>query len=81
MGLHLWDSVNVLLLALVTRLPSASADQPLEGHLPAIPGGTDTVYAASLTSGDTSAVPIAVWVVVFALIGLVEIARRNSAGR
>ncbi|MFC1774318.1 hypothetical protein ACFL3A_13365 [Pseudomonadota bacterium] len=81
MGLHLWDSVNAYLLALVTTLPSVSAGQPLEGRLPAIPGGTDTVYAASLTIGDISAVPIAVWVVVFALIGLVEIARRNSAGR
>jgi len=81
MGLRLWDSFSACLLAVITTLSSASADQPLEGHLPAVPGGTDTVFAASLTIGDAIAVPVAVWVVVFALIGLVEIARRNSAGR
>jgi len=78
---RLRGSFSACLLALVTALSSASAGQPLEGLLPAIPGSTDAVYAASLTTGDTSAVPVAVWVVVFALIWLVEIARRNSAGR
>ena len=79
---RLSGSVSAYLFALVTTLSSASVGQPLEGRLPANPGGTDyQAYAASLTTGDISAVPVAVWVVVIALIGLVEIARRNSAER
>jgi len=78
---RLWGSVSACVLALVTALSSASTNQPLESHVPAVPGGTEAVYALSLTIGDTSSVPVAVWVVAIGLIGLVGIARRNSAGK
>ena len=42
----------------------------MEDGLPEVPGGS-----------DYGSVPVAVWVVVIGLIGLVGIARRNSAGR
>jgi hypothetical protein len=62
--------------ALTTTLSSASVSQPLEDQLPAILGGT---YAAAPTIGGLSAVPVTVWVVVIALIGLDVIARRKGA--
>ena len=75
---RLLGSMSACLCALATTLSSASGGQPLEGPLPAIPGGTDNqAYAASLTIGDISAVPVAVWVVVIGLIGLVGVARRK----
>jgi hypothetical protein len=55
---------------LVTTFSGAAVGQPLEGRLPEVPGGS-----------DYGSVPVAVWVVVIGLIGLVGIARRNSAGR
>jgi hypothetical protein len=67
---RLWGIIGTCFFALVTTISSASAVQPLEGRLPEVPG-----------VGDHGSVPVAVWVVVIALIGLVEIARRNSAGR
>jgi len=67
---RLWGVISAGLFAQITTLPSASALQPLEGDFPEVPGGI-----------DYGSVPIAVWVVVIGLIGLVGIARRNSAGR
>ena len=67
---RLWGIISTCLFALITTISSASAVQPLEGHFPEVPGGI-----------DYGSVPIAVWVVVIGLIGLVGIARRNSAGR
>ena len=72
---------SACLLALITTLSSVLVGQPLEGRLPVISGGTDIVYEASMAIGDISAVPVTVWVVVIALIGLDVIARRNSAGK
>ena len=66
---RLWGIIGTCLFALVTTISSASAAQPLEGRLPEVSGG------------DFGSVPVAVWVVVIGLIGLVGIARRNSAGR
>ena len=65
-----WGIIGTCFFALVTTISSAAAVQPLEGRLPEVPGG-----------GDHGSVPVAVWVVVIGLIGLVGIARRNSAGR
>jgi len=67
---RLLSIISACLFAPVTTLSSASVGQPLEGYLPEVSGGN-----------DYSSVPIAVWVVIIGLIGLVGIARRNSAGR
>ena len=67
---HLWGIISTCFFALITTLSSAAVGQPLEGRLPEVPGG-----------GDYGSVPVAVWVVVIGLIGLVGIARRNSTGR
>ena len=67
---RLWGIIGTCFFALVTTFSGAAAVQPLEGRLPEVPG-----------VGDYGSVPIAVWVVVIGLIGLVGIARRNSAGR
>jgi hypothetical protein len=67
---RLWGIISTCFFTLVTTLSSASVGQPLEGRLPEVPGGS-----------DYGSVPVAVWVVAIGLIGLVGIARRNSAGR
>ena len=67
---RLWGIISTCFFALITTFSSASVGQPLEDRLPEVPGG-----------GDYGSVPVAVWVVVIGLIGLVGIARRNSAGR
>ncbi|GEM_PF-3714635 len=67
---RLWGIISTCFITLVTTLSSTAMSQPLAARLPEVSGG-----------GNPGAVPIAVWVVIIGLIGLVGIARRNSTGR
>ncbi|HHH45332.1 MAG TPA: hypothetical protein ENK49_14465 [Gammaproteobacteria bacterium] len=59
--------VSTCFVSLLTTVSSTAVGQSLEGRLPEAPGNS-----------DLGAVPVAVWVVIIGLIGLVGIARRNT---